>query len=430
MSDLPRAPRRRTVARHARLSSPSPFGQLATLLAIALAVVLVSGASTAAFYAWNAVETAAASGVDIGEGEQQLPPTIGEYEGGVNLLIVGTDSCEGQDLALFPRCRHDQGGERNDVTMLVHIGDDPRRVTVVSFPRDMLVPVPQCPDGEGGYYSAMSSPMMNATYVYGGLPCTVLTIEALTGINVDFAAAIRWTGVINMSDAIGGVQVCVAEDIRDRHTGLSLKAGTPTLKGVQALQFLRIRHGIGDGSDLSRISNQQQFMSSMVRKLQSEEVLSNPVTLFNLANTAIQQMNDRQLTLSNGLTNPTRMVQIAMAVKDVPFSDITFIQYPTGYVQDGDGNRVVPLRDAADVLFTALGDNRPIRITGKTSPGASNSQEVKGEIQPTPQPTATPGATASPTDAPTATPVDAVELPSVITGQTANQVTCTLRERG
>ena len=233
-----------------------------------------------------------------------------------------------------------------------------------------------------------------------------------------------------MSDAIGGVQVCVAEDIRDRHTGLSLKAGTPTLKGVQALQFLRIRHGIGDGSDLSRISNQQQFMSSMVRKLQSEEVLSNPVTLFNLANTAIQQMNDRQLTLSNGLTNPTRMVQIAMAVKDVPFSDITFIQYPTGYVQDGDGNRVVPLRDAADVLFTALGDNRPIRITGKTSPGASNSQEVKGEIQPTPQPTATPGATASPTDAPTATPVDAVELPSVITGQTANQVTCTLRERG
>src|SRR5690606_21081292 len=268
----------------------------------------------------------------------------------------------GQDRARFRRCRHDLGGERNDGTMLVHIGDDPRRVTVVSFPRDMLVPVPQCPDGEGGYYSAMSSPMMNATYVYGGLPCTVLTIEALTGINVDFAAAIRWTGVINMSDAIGGVQVCVAEDIRDRHTGLSLKAGTPTLKGVQALQFLRIRHGIGDGSDLSRISNQQQFMSSMVRKLQSEEVLSNPVTLFNLANTAIQQMNDRQLTLSNGLTNPTRMVQIAMAVKDVPFSDITFIQYPTGYVQDGDGNRVVPLRDAADVLFTALGDNRPIRI--------------------------------------------------------------------
>ncbi|HET8927756.1 MAG TPA: LCP family protein [Microbacterium sp.] len=428
MSDTPRAPRRRTVARHARLTSPNPFGQLAKILAVVLAVILVSGAGTAAFYTWNAVEAAAAGGVDIGEDDDQLPPSIGEIEGGVNLLVVGTDSCEGQSLKLFPRCRHDDGGERNDVTMLVHIGDAPRSVTVVSFPRDMLVPIPQCPDGEGGYYSAMSSQMMNATYVYGGLPCTVLTIEALTGLDIQFAAATRWTGVINMSDAIGGVQVCVAEDIDDRHTGLHLKAGTPTIKGTQALQFLRIRHGIGDGSDLSRISNQQQFMSSLVRKLQSEEVLSNPATLFNLANTVVQQITAKQIVMSNELANPTRMVQIAMAVKDVPFSDITFIQYPTGYVQGGDGDRVIPLTEPAQVLFTALRENRPIVLTGKTSPGASNSQEVKGEA--TPQPTDTPGATAGPTASPTASPDGAVALPEVITGQTANQVTCTLKEHG
>ena len=421
---MPRAPRRHTVARHARLTSPNPYAQLAKLLAVVLAVVLVSGASTAAFYTWNAVEAAAAGGVDIGEDDAQLPPTIGEIEGGVNLLVVGTDSCEGQSVKLFPRCRHDLGGERNDVTMLVHIGDDPRRVTVVSFPRDMIVPIPQCPDGRGGYYSAMSAQMMNASYMYGGLPCTVRTVEALTGIDIQFAAATRWTGVINMSDAIGGVQVCVAEDIRDRHTGLNLKAGTPTLKGVQALQFLRIRHGIGDGSDLSRISNQQQFMSSLVRKLQSEEVLSNPATLFNLANTVVQQITAGQIVMSNELANPTRMVQIAMAVKDVAFSDITFIQYPTGYLQSGDGNRVIPLLEPAQVLFTALKDNKPIRLTGQTSPGASRSQEVKGEV--TPQPTVTPGATAGPTGAPS----DTVELPSVITGQTANQITCTLKERG
>jgi LCP family protein required for cell wall assembly len=418
------------VARHAHLSSPNPFGQLAKIVAVVLAVILVSGASTAAFYTWNAVEAAAAGGVDIGESDAQLPPTIGEIEGGVNLLVVGTDSCEGQSVKLFPRCKHDDGLERNDVTMLVHIGDNPRRVTVVSFPRDMLVPVPQCPDGDGGYHSAMSSQMMNASYVYGGLPCTVLTIEALTGVDIQFAAATRWTGVINMSDAIGGVQVCVAEDIDDRHTGLHLKAGTPTLKGVQALQFLRVRHGIGDGSDLSRISNQQQFMSSLVRKLQSEEVLSNPATLFNLANTVVQQITEQQIRMSNELANPTRMVQIAMAVKDVAFSDITFIQYPTGYVQGGGGGRVVPLTDAAQVLFTALEQNRPIMLTGKTSPGASNSQEVKGEV--TPQPTASPNATASPgaTAGPVDAPSDAVALPDVITGQTANQITCTLKEHG
>ena len=69
MSDTPRAPRRRTVARHAHLSSPNPIGQLAKIVAVVLAVILVSGASTAAFYTWNAVEAAAAGGVDIGESD-------------------------------------------------------------------------------------------------------------------------------------------------------------------------------------------------------------------------------------------------------------------------------------------------------------------------------------------------------------------------
>ena len=79
-----------------------------------------------------------------------------------------------------------------------------------------------------------------------------------------------------MSDAIGGVDVCVAGDINDGTPACTSPRARTRSKGVEALQFLRIRHGIGDGSDLGRISNQQQFMSSMVRKLQSESVLSNP----------------------------------------------------------------------------------------------------------------------------------------------------------
>ncbi len=90
-------------------------------------------------------------------------------------------------------------------------------------------------------------------------------------------ASIRWTGVINMSDAIGGVDVCARPHRRPQHRPPPGQAGTHNLKGKKALQFLRIRHGIGDGSDLGRISNQQQFLSSMIRKLQSGAVLSNPV---------------------------------------------------------------------------------------------------------------------------------------------------------
>ncbi|MFT4221066.1 MAG: LCP family protein [Microbacterium sp.] len=421
MSESPKAARR-TVARHAQLTSPHPVAQLVKLLAVAVAVVLVSTAGTAAFAAWNAVETASANSVTL-EGDEQLPPSIGEIEGGVNLLLVGTDSCEGQSLKLFPRCGHDDGGERNDVTMLVHIGDDPRRVTVVSFPRDMLVPIPSCPDGNGGRYAAMSAQPMNATYMYGGLPCTVLTIEALTGLNIQFAASIRWTGVINMSDAIGGVDVCVDADISDKHTGLKLTKGTHTLKGAKALQFLRIRHGIGDGSDLGRISNQQQFISSMVRKLQSEEVLSNPATLFNLANTALQQVNKKQLVLSDNLANPTRMVQIAMAVKDVELEDIVLVQYPTAY--DGP-DTVLPRTAEAKVLFKALKKNKAIKLTGKLSQGMS--QEDKGSVEEDSTSTPTPDASATSTKSEKSD--DVVELPSAITGQTAATRTCTTPQTG
>ncbi len=430
----PPASGRKPIARHAQVEQRHPLMRVLSLLGVFVAVVATSVVGVGTFSVWSAASALSDNAVVLDE-EEEIPPSLGAIEGGVNLLVVGTDSCEGQDIKLFPRCADDDGGERNDVTMLVHISDNPRRVTVVSFPRDMIVPIPSCSDGEGGSYSAMSGQMINASYMYGGLACTVKTVEELTGEDIQFAAAIRWTGVINMSDAIGGVDVCVAGDISDSHTGLSLTAGNHTLVGAEALQFLRIRHGIGDGSDLGRISNQQQFMSSMVRKLQSESVLANPSVLLNLATTAINQVTEGQLVLSSSLTNPTLMVQIAMAVKDVAYEDIVFVQYPTVY--SSDYVHVLPVTDAADVLFQALRENQPLTLTGEASGGYG--VEVTGEAeQPTPTPTAEADAegdageaTASPTPSATATAEaeeERVELPSQITGTTAAQVTCTVPE--
>ncbi|KJL43696.1 Biofilm regulatory protein A precursor [Microbacterium trichothecenolyticum] len=422
------------IARHGVLKSRHPFMTLVAMLGVVLGVFGVSAAGIAAYNLFDATQTITANAVVLDE-EKPLPPSLGAIEGGVNILMVGTDSCEGANAALSGACQAKATeGERNDVTMLVHISDEPRRVTVVSFPRDMLVPIPSCPKEDGsGSYSAMSSQMLNASYQYGGLACTVLTIESLIDDQIDFAAAIRWTGVINMSDAIGGVDVCVAGDISDSHTGLKLTAGTHTLQGVQALQFLRIRHGIGDGSDLGRISNQQQFMSSMVRKLQSDSVLANPATLLNLATTAISQVQQEQLVLSSGLTNPTLMVQIAMAVKDVPYEDIVFVQYPTRYASGDGASRVMPVKDAATVLFDALKANQPLTLTGDASQGYGvevTGEAVKPEVAPTPAATEAAGETPA-AEAPVAeTPAaeTRVELPSAIAGQTAAQTTCTQPE--
>ncbi len=126
-----------------------------------------------------------------------------------------------------------------------------------------------------------------------------------------------------MTNAVGGVDVCLASGINDPYTGINWPAGTRNIQGMEALQFLRTRHGVGDGSDLGRISNQQQYMSRLARKLMSEDVLSNPATLYKLATTTVEN-----ITPSQSLTNPLTLVQIALAMKNVPFEDIVFVQYP------------------------------------------------------------------------------------------------------
>ena len=171
--------------------------------------------------------------------------------------------------------------------------------------------------------------------------------------------------------------------------------------------------------------------SSMVRKLQSESVLANPPVLLKLASTALSQVSQGQLVLSQSLTNPTLMVQIAMAVKDVPYEDIVFVQYPTRYAPGEGSSRVLPVTDAAEVLFAAMDANKAITLTGDPSQGygvAVTGEATKPGATPSATPSATPGATVGGTPGTTgapAVPDDRVDLPSDIAGTTAAQVTCT-----
>nr|WP_246383712.1 LCP family protein [Microbacterium proteolyticum] len=404
------------------MSSPGPFAQLFRGLAIVLAVLLVSGGAVFAYAAVDLTRSFTADAVDL-KGQPAVPPDLGELKGGVNLLLVGTDECEPDFAQLFgDRCTGDDAeGNLNDVNMLVHISDTPRRVTVISFPRDLMVPIPSCTDQDGNVNSAMSKQQINSAYLYGGLSCVAATVSELSGLEIPFAAKVSFGGVINITDAIGGVDVCIANGIQDPYTGIDWPAGMRQVKGLDALQFLRTRHGVGDGGDLGRISNQQQYMSRLANKLKSQEVLSNPATLYKLASTALRNVDP-----STSLTNPLTLVQIASAVKDVPFDDIVFIQYPT-YTDPSDANRVVPDYDDADTLWAALAANQPLELSGNLSDGDgvvvdANAAPAPAE-SPAPVDTAAPAPTdgASPTAAPTP---DAIVLPEGIAGQTAAQATC------
>ncbi len=403
------ARKRHTVARHARLRSPHPFAQFLTIVAVMVAVVLVSAGGVAAFASYDLVESFASEAVEL-EDQAPVPPDIGAIEGGVNLLVTGIDECEEEFAYLFgARCKGpDASGKLNDVNLLVHISDAPRRITVISFPRDLIVPIPSCTRPDGSRTGSGTEPI-NAAYTYGGLSCVVKTVSQLSGLNIHFAAMVTFGGVIKITDAIGGVDVCLQDPIRDRNTGLDLDAGTHTISGITALQFLRTRYGVGDGSDLGRVSNQQQYMSRLARKLVSEEVLSNPATLYKLASVSLSNV-----TPSTTLKNPTTLAQIALAVKDVPFEDIVLVQYPT-LGSPSDPNKVVPNQSAATALWAALETNLRLELTGKVGANGAVVEVMPEAPAVTPDPTA---------------PVEeVVALPSSITGSTVAQETCSARKR-
>ena len=147
-----------------------------------------------------------------------------------------------------------------------------------------------------------------------------------TGLTIPFVALTEFQGVVGLSTAVGGVTVCIAKANHDEQIDFDLDAGQQTLVGQQAVQFLRVRYGVGDSSDLARISNQQLFLSALVRSIKTPETLGNPIRDYELAKAVASNM-----TLTNSLTNPTTLVSMALAVKDISFDDIVFVQYPGSY---------------------------------------------------------------------------------------------------
>jgi LCP family protein required for cell wall assembly len=255
---------------------------------------------------------------------------------------------------------------------------------------------------------------MNTAYGIGGLSCVAKTISEFTGQDIEFASSVKFGGVIEITDAIGGVEVCLASGVDDPKTGLDLAAGTHTVKGLQALQFLRTRYGVGDGSDLGRIGNQQQYMSSLARKLISSEVLGDVPTMLRLGNTALSNLE----TSKSLAENPMTIVQIALAVKDVDFSDIVFVQYPNGS-SAAHPNKVVPNYEAADALWAAIAANRPLEITHKNN----SAEGVIVEEGAIPESEPAPEESSAPTE-------EVVALPDSIKGNSAAQRTCSNGNRG
>ncbi|MEF2977134.1 LCP family protein [Subtercola sp. YIM 133946] len=400
------------------------FGAATTLvkaLAIAVAVVLVSGVSVAAIALTSIASQVSANSIDISGGTASQPH-VGAFVGGFNVLIVGTDNDASQGDAFGER-----DATLNDVNILLHVSADQKSGVVVSFPRDLIVDHPQCTDPTTGEeFDATYNQPLNTGFERGGLACITSTIENLTGLDVPYAGLISFNGVIEMTNAVGGVPVCLNEPIVDTDSGLDLPAGTTVISGSDALAFLRTRHGVGDGSDLARISSQQQYLSSLVRTLKSANTLTDVTKLYGLAQAAAENIK-----LSTSLASLDSMVSLALALKDVDLNKLVFVQYP-GTTNDPDyPGKVVPTTSTADELFAKIKADEPFTLdAGATGPGSSVVDGSTGAATdaatdtPTDPATGAPDASGSATTTPTDGSTTGPDVIDGVTGQTAAQQTC------
>lgn len=247
--------------------------------------------------------------------------------------------------------------------MLVHVSADRSNMSVVSMPRDTLLHLPKCTDPKTKqvYQATQSLAMTNDSLNHGGPGCTVATWEKLTGIHIDHFMMVDFAGVVSMADAIGGVPVCVDRNIYS-HTstghgsGLKLEKGTTSVKGKQALQWLRTRYGFEDGSDIARTKAQHQYMNSMVRELRENATLSSPNKLRKLAETAT-----KSLTVDDGLGTVKKLYDLSLDLRKVPTDRISMTTMP--WVYSSDGNRVLPKANDAEKLFRLVRED--VALDGK-----------------------------------------------------------------
>jgi LCP family protein required for cell wall assembly len=313
-------------------------------------------------------------------------------KGPLNILVMGSDSrdCSGCDIDGLTK-----EGERSDTTILLHLSADRKRAYGISIPRDSIVDRPACKRADGSIAPAASGQMWNAAFSVGGPACTIAQIEHLSGIRIDHFVVVDFEGFKSMVDAIGGVSVCIPQTWDDRAHGIYLKAGTRKISGNQALAYVRIRHGIGDGSDLGRIKRQQAFVGSMANQVLSSNTLSNPVKVIKFLDAAT-----KSLTVDPGLKNLQKIAGLGTQFKGIGLNRIKFLTIPWEY-DPSDPNRVIWRPEAAQV-WNALRNDKP--LSRQLTAGSINVSNLPGNATSTPSSGASTSPSGSPSSAGSGTP--------------------------
>jgi LCP family protein required for cell wall assembly len=262
---------------------------------------------------------------DVVSGLGNRPP---KYNNALNILVFGSDSRAGltrqQQLTLHVGS---QGCGCSDTIMVVHLSPGRHRAVVLNIPRDTMVPMYACP-ASTGYAGQPADPegvvQINQTLSRGGPSCLYKTVEQTTGIHIDHFIQVEFTGVVKVVDDVGGVSVCVPENISDPNSGLHITAGEHHIDGLTFLEFWRARYSIADGTDLKRINRDDLLLAEMLRGIISSGLLSSPTRLLPVVDDAAKAIYATDAGLTQG-----DILQIAQSFRGLSSNNVQFIEAVT-----------------------------------------------------------------------------------------------------
>ncbi|MGH3370051.1 MAG: LCP family protein [Nocardioidaceae bacterium] len=357
----------------------------ATLTAVVVTLAIVLG-GVVAYRQLNGNITALDTTDMLGEDRPDKVVAQGEDLEPLNILLLGSDTREGQSANI--------GGDSpglSDTTILLHLSADRKRAYGVSLPRDAMVQRPDCVTEDGDTIPGELA-MFNTAYALGGPGCTQRTVEQLTGILVDHFVVVEFDGFQHMVNALGGIPICVPEEVNDDIGNIYLPAGTYEADGKQALDYVRLRHGLSENGDIGRMKRQQAFLAAMANKAISAGTLANPVKLYNFLDAAT-----KSLTTDPELANLKDLATLANQVRNIGLDNIQFLTVPFESYEP-DPNRLAWAPEAKPLWQRLKNDleltpaqskevttaaEKPSGSAG-SSPGASPDAGPSGKASPSP----------------------------------------------
>ena len=270
-------------------------------LAIALSISIVF--ASAGTYFFNKTASTAIPRSKALDGAKQ------SSDGGTNILLLGLDSRRDNNGGNLPRALLDLmhvgsssaiGGYNTNTMILIHIPAGGKKAVAVSIPRDDYVAVPgygnkkikeaygyaKYSEDSRLYKLGVQNPDREHQAREAGRTSTIKTITALLDVPIDHFAEVNLVGFYDLANALGGIQVCLKNAVNDnQYSGAVFPSGLQTISGVDALKFVRQRHGLPNG-DLDRTHRQQAFITGVITKFRTQGIFADLSKLSGLLNVA------------------------------------------------------------------------------------------------------------------------------------------------